>query len=306
LGFNLHTTTDTTEPETLDALKTSGDDVDPECLSGVKGREAGCPPLSTEPALSKPAINSSGNNHHDDASHRRHDSSPQRPKKPYFGYAMFETNMENPILLGLLGLLSLLFLASGFWPESRPLPPTFKVLRRALSGEFDMATYGVSRLLRSAYNELGGTFRIEIPGKPCTFLIGKNAVQTLFDAKNESLSPREAYQFMNPVFGPGVVYAAPWERMAAQLSFVKHGLSEAQMQAHPARLQAEVKAFLATAVPDESGELELYSATSELIINTASRCLLGDEIRDHVHEEFAQYYFMLEKAADNPNPKTRP
>ena len=35
--------------------------------------------------------------------------------------------------------------------------------------------------------------------------------------------------------------------------------------------------------------------TSELIINTASRCILGDEIRDTVHAEFASLYMDLEK-----------
>ena len=35
--------------------------------------------------------------------------------------------------------------------------------------------------------------------------------------------------------------------------------------------------------------------TSEMIINTASRCILGDEIRDTVHKEFAEYYTDLER-----------
>ena len=72
---------------------------------------------------------------------------------------------------------------------------------------------------------------------------------------------------MIPVFGPGVVYDSPHEKMASQLSFVKHGLSKAifaapvssynrcgcltdgvarqdMMAKHPQRLQREIVEFL--------------------------------------------------------------
>jgi len=154
-----------------------------------------------------------------------------------------------------------------------------------------MEKFGVTQLLRTAHQELGGVFRIEVPFKPCTFLIGQEAVKVFMDGAHTKLSPREAYKFMIPVFGPGVVYDSPHEKMASQLSFVKHGLSKDMMQGHPVRLQREIVHFLQShpetydslqGCVKEQGEIELYSATSKLIINTASRCLLGDEVRDKV------------------------
>eukprot|EP01052_Picozoa_sp_SAG31_P049402 SAG31_NODE_10801_length_1095_cov_10.064489_2_plen_166_part_01 len=106
-------------------------------------------------------------------------------------------------------------------------------------------------------------------------------------------------KFMKPVFGPRVVYDAPWERMASQLSFVKHGLSADMMRRHPAKLQREIVEFCVENLPLKAGnvaqEVELYHMTSDMIIRTASRCLLGDEVREQIHEQFAKWYFDLEK-----------
>ena len=40
--------------------------------------------------------------------------------------------------------------------------------------------------------------------------------------------------------------------------------------------------------PGAAGTVELYHMTSDMIIRTASRCLLGDEVREQVHTEFAK------------------
>ena len=48
---------------------------------------------------------------------------------------------------------------------------------------------------------------------------------------------------MIPVFGPGVVYDVSDQKMASQLSMVKHGLSEDMLRGHPIRMQREIKAL---------------------------------------------------------------
>lgn len=63
-----------------------------------------------------------------------------------------------------------------------------------------------------------------------TFLIGPEAHQVFFKATDEELSPREAYQMVVPVFGPGVVYDCPTSVMYEQLKFVKSGLVLGQLR----------------------------------------------------------------------------
>jgi len=60
------------------------------------------------------------------------------------------------------------------------------------------------------------------------------------------------------------------------------------MEAHCGKIIQETQAFF-NQWPNE-GEINLMETLSELTILTASRCLLGDEIRNNLHTEFAQLY----------------
>ena len=195
------------------------------------------------------------------------------------------------VLVAVYALYSLL-------PDWRRLPPRMKVLWPALQGQFQLDDWGPVECLRQAAQKHGEIFRICLPGQSCTFLIGRRACECWFKQKNDVFNPAGAYRsFMKPVFGPRVVYDAPWEKMASQLRFVKHGLSQDMMRQHPAKLVREVREYCQAEQGAwlEAGHCELYHMTSEMIINTASRCILGDEIRDTVHKEFARYYVDLEQ-----------
>jgi sterol 14-demethylase len=63
-----------------------------------------------------------------------------------------------------------------------------------------------------------------------TFLIGPEAQGVFFRANDEELSPKEAYKFMVPIFGPGVVYDSSTDVMYEQLKFAKGGLVPAQLK----------------------------------------------------------------------------
>ena len=63
------------------------------------------------------------------------------------------------------------------------------------------------------------------------------------------------------------------------------------MSAHVLKIVKEAEDFFAE-WPEE-GEIDLMEQLSKLIINTASRCLLGNEIRENVQKEFALYYQQL-------------
>lgn len=119
-------------------------------------------------------------------------------------------------------------------------------------------------------------------------MVGPRAQQFFFAATDFQLSQKEVYGFTVPVFGRNIVYDAPTKVMQQQLKFVHKGLNQINMAAHCAKIVREAEEYFAT-LPDE-GEMDLMVFLSELIILTASRCLLGQEIRETVHAEFAQLY----------------
>lgn len=97
-----------------------------------------------------------------------------------------------------------------------------------------------------------------------------------------------------PVFGPGVVYDCPTSVMYEQLKFAKSGLTLTQLRKNVPIITAETKAYLEQW--GQSGEVDMLDHMNRLTMLTASRCLLGPEIRGDpkVSAEFAALYHDLE------------
>lgn len=130
-----------------------------------------------------------------------------------------------------------------------------------------------------------------------TYMIGPDAQAAFFRATDEELSVKEAYQFMVPVFGPGVVYDSPTEVMYEQLRFVRSSLVLSQLRKSVATIEAEALAFFERRWGD-SGEVDLLDTMNKLTILTASRCLMGEDIRRHLgedNEKIAHLYHDLER-----------
>jgi len=70
-------------------------------------------------------------------------------------------------------------------------------------------------------------------------------------------------------------------------------LSGAAMAAHGLKIVKETEAFFSSW--SQEGEVDLFPTLSELTIMTASRCLLGQEIRETMHSEVAHLYHQLEQ-----------
>eukprot|EP01113_Clastostelium_recurvatum_P047973 TRINITY_DN863_c0_g1_i3.p1 TRINITY_DN863_c0_g1~~TRINITY_DN863_c0_g1_i3.p1 ORF type:complete len:511 (+),score=144.53 TRINITY_DN863_c0_g1_i3:105-1535(+) len=149
--------------------------------------------------------------------------------------------------------------------------------------------------IRRSYDQLGDCFTLSFFGRRITFMVGPDAQATFFRASDEELSPKEAYQFMVPVFGPGVVYDSPTEVMHEQLRFVKNGLVTSQLKKAVGVMSDEARNFFETRWGD-SGTVDLLEDLNKLTILTASRCLMGEDIRKHLgqQERFAQLYHDLE------------
>ena len=118
-----------------------------------------------------------------------------------------------------------------------------------------------------------------------TFLIGPEAQELFFKSGDDVLSQDECYHFMQAIFGPGVVYDAPRKKRQMQFQTMANGLRTSRMKTYVAKIQQETIQYLNERWNQESGTIDLYKALSELTILTASRCLHGDDVREHMFAE---------------------
>lgn len=151
--------------------------------------------------------------------------------------------------------------------------------------------------VRWGYKKFGECFTIKLLGFDMTYMIGPDAQAAFFRATDEELSAKEAYQFMVPVFGKGVVYDSPTEVMYEQLRFVRSSLALSQLKKSVSIIEAEAKDYFNRRW-GESGEVDMLDQMNNLTILTASRCLMGEDIRRHLgadNQQIAHWYHELER-----------
>jgi len=124
-------------------------------------------------------------------------------------------------------------------------------------------------------------------------LTGPEGNEAFFRAPDAQLDQNEAYKVMTPIFGKGVVFDAPPHIKDQQLKMLMPVLRDKPMRTYSKVIVQEVE----EAVKDwgESGEVDLLEFMKQLTIYTSSHCLLGDEFRYELNEEFAELYHALEK-----------
>jgi sterol 14-demethylase len=79
--------------------------------------------------------------------------------------------------------------------------------------------------------------------------------------------------------------------MNQQLKFVKAGVTQDMLASYISKVVEETEMFFEKL--EKLGEFDIVQAFGELTILTAARCLLGPEIRNELHAEFADYYHHL-------------
>jgi sterol 14-demethylase len=137
-----------------------------------------------------------------------------------------------------------------------------------------------------------GTFRLA--GQDVVLLTGPDANELFFRAPEEELDQAEAYPFMTPIFGEGVVFdASPEERRKA---LHNQALRDKFMRGHAETIAAEVDRMLAPF--PKGGDIDLLDWFAELTIYTSSACLIGKRFREQLDGRFAALYHDLERGTD--------
>jgi sterol 14-demethylase len=149
-------------------------------------------------------------------------------------------------------------------------------------------------LMQRVRDECGDVGSFELADKQVILLTGAEANEFFFRASDEDLDQAQAYPFMTPIFGKGVVFDASPERRKEMLH--NSALRGDHMKSHAATIEREVR----RAIEDwgDTGEIELLDFFSELTIYTSTACLIGRKFRDQLDSRFANYYHLLERGTD--------
>jgi sterol 14alpha-demethylase len=142
--------------------------------------------------------------------------------------------------------------------------------------------------------ECGDVGEFTIGDRDVVLLTGADANEFYFRAPEEQLDQAEAYPFMTPIFGQGVVFDAPPERRREMLH--NQALRDKFMRGHAATIATQVEGMVADW--GDEGEIDLLEWFAELTIYTSSACLIGTRFRHQLDGRFAQLYHDLEQGTD--------
>jgi sterol 14alpha-demethylase len=149
-------------------------------------------------------------------------------------------------------------------------------------------------LMRRVREECGDVGRFRIGQRDVVLVTGAEANELYFRAPEEQLDQAEAYPFMTPIFGKGVVFDAPPERRREMLH--NQALRDKFMRGHAATIATEVDRMVAGW--GDEGEIDLLAWFAELTIYTSSACLIGQRFRESLDHRFADLYHDLEQGTD--------
>lgn len=149
-------------------------------------------------------------------------------------------------------------------------------------------------LMQRVRDECGDVGWFQLADKHVILLSGAKANEFFFRSADEDLDQAEAYPFMTPIFGKGVVFDASPERRKEMLH--NSALRGEHMKGHAATIEREVHRMIENW--GEEGEIDLLDFFAELTIYTSTSCLIGMKFRNQLDSRFAQFYHQLERGTD--------
>jgi sterol 14-demethylase len=149
-------------------------------------------------------------------------------------------------------------------------------------------------LMQRVRGECGDVGYFQLAGKKVILLTGEEVNEFFFRAADEDLDQAQAYPFMTPIFGKGVVFDASPERRKEMLH--NSALRGDHMKSHATTIEREVRRMIENW--GESGEIDLLDFFGELTIYTSTACLIGRKFREQLDSRFAEYYHLLERGTD--------
>lgn len=176
-------------------------------------------------------------------------------------------------------------------PNSRiRLPPTVKTF--PLIGGLIRFMKGPIVMVREEYAKLGSVFTVNLLHWRITFFVGPEVSAHFFKAPESDLSQQEVYRFNVPTFGPGVVFDVDYSVRQEQFRFFTEALRVNKLRSYVDQMVLEAEGYFSKW--GESGTVDLKYELEHLIILTASRCLLGREVREKLFDDVSALFHDLD------------
>jgi sterol 14-demethylase len=161
-------------------------------------------------------------------------------------------------------------------------------------GHLDELRHDPIGLMQRVRAECGDVGQFRLAQRDVVLLTGAEANEAFFRAPEEVLDQAEAYPFMTPIFGEGVLFDAPPERRREMLH--NQSLRDKFMRGHAATIAGEIRTSVSTW--GDAGTIDLLDWFAELTIYTSSACLIGPKFRHDLDGRFAELYHDLERGTD--------
>ncbi|CAL8469499.1 g9040 [Coccomyxa elongata] len=169
-------------------------------------------------------------------------------------------------------------------------PPVFEGLP-FIGGIVKFAS-GPMKLMSDGYKQYGEVFTVPVLHKNFTFLLGPHVSGHFFKANDDEMSQKEVYEFNVPTFGKGVVFDVDHKVRAEQFKFFAEALKSAKLKVYVPHFVREAEEYFAKW--GDEGEVDFAKVFSELIILTASRTLMGREVRESMFNQVADLFHDLD------------
>lgn len=167
-----------------------------------------------------------------------------------------------------------------------------------LAVPYGMQPYEFFEQCRQKY---GDVFAFVLLGRVMTVYLGPKGHEFVLNSKLADVSAEDAYSHLTtPVFGKGVIYDCPNHRLMDQKKFVKTALTKDSFKKYVPRIQEEVLDYFKSSpqfrMEDRDGGIaDVMVCQPEMTILTASKSLMGDDMRARFDTSFAQLYSDLDK-----------
>jgi sterol 14-demethylase len=160
-------------------------------------------------------------------------------------------------------------------------------------GHMEEFNVNFARFLMRCNAECGELAEYNMAGQQTVLMSGPEAQEAFLKTLDKKLSRAAAYQAMVPVFGEGVIFDAPPDRMKTQLKIQVDALRFQNMKKYATIIAREVEDWVAGW--GDEGEMDFLDEFVRLTLNTACHCLLGADFRYKMTEEFKELYHDLER-----------
>eukprot|EP00898_Chlorokybus_atmophyticus_P001267 jgi/Chlat1/2140/Chrsp17S02727 len=207
------------------------------------------------------------------------------------GEGLLAGNLAYVLVAGALALAAVgLLLRRSGGKGALPTPPVLHGV--PVVGGVLKFIAGPMKLMREGYDRYGEVFSVFVLHKRITFLIGPSVSPHFFKAPDMELSQKEVYGYSVPTFGPGVVFDVDHVVRGEQIRFFSDALRTGRLYSYVGMMVTEAQAFFSKWA--DEGEVDLKDELSHLIILTASRCLLGREVRENMFEQVSALFHDLD------------